>query len=1040
MRLRTFPFAPALTETPLQAEHSPWHAAPPPSLQKSPGFLIDHPPVRGHLDVIRFTFPTNERLLPTQRILPLVAWLSAILMCSWVFPQSARGEDTHAIDPPVLDFTELDVPWLDMPNSGGDFLDAFTFGPHHFLIHASGAICRIPSDGTSLEVSLILPLEQEWPMIEYIIATALSPCFEETGFLFTLSMGQNVQKISRWEIQFGADFIPSANGGPTLVYKTEFHDVFSYRHSRRHGGLAFGPDGMLYAAFPMGDTNSDLEHIAQDLASPLGKILRLHVHDPADPAAPYSIPEDNPFIDEEEALPEIWALGLHSPASMVFDPATGDLLITDSGLEGRAELNRLTADTPGGANFGWPFWDGTIRTEESPDTFPLPDHPVFPEIETVETFHHSIRLGFITAGQNDDARMDELLIFGQTSSRHPQCARFVGDSWITEQLDALPGAQVGKIRQLANGRIFIMGFKNGRIWEAVPAKRAIRPIITVPTSFPANAVDVTFTTRTLGARIHYTIDGSDPGPHSASVASGESVQVDGIQQVRAVAIRPDLDPSQLDVYGGFSFNVAPIRLSYLTNVFAGQALVTLATDTEGAIIRYSTEGADPLQDGIGYSGPFLLRSGANLKLAGSKPGYRDALDQPSIRPDLVQPADTTVFAGSASETGAGDGHRLNARFLGKLGLAMDSTDRLLIADESNHRIRRVDHEGTVSTLAGSVEGFLDGPVLESRFRRPLSLVEAADGSIYIADHGNQALRKITTDGMVSTVATAVGSIRQVFLSPQGEVHWSGWGEIRKMLPDGSHIRIAGTGVSNSNFLSGETWPVWHDEAILVSSRSGLKRIDANGVLERIASNRIAPSIVGNWDGPVSTARHFGSGIARDTLGNIYLARSNHIGKLRAIDNWIVTVGESFGTATMEAIAVASDGTIYTSPGYGRVIHRIIQSDWDDDGVPDEIERMIPGLTVGVNDLETPAPDGGLSAALHWMTGGLPFQLAIGNSAEGIDLHWPQYPHAEVVVESSTDLKNWKIISGLTNASNDVPLIFPKEASQVLYRMQLFPAR
>jgi glucose/arabinose dehydrogenase len=84
-------------------------------------------------------------------------------------------------------------------------------------------------------------------------------------------------------------------------------------------------------------------------------------------AAPYSIPEDNPFVGREDALPEIWAYGLRNPWRFSFDRETGDLWIGDVGQNAFEEIDVEPAGSTGGSNFGWDRFEGTHRFEGDAD-------------------------------------------------------------------------------------------------------------------------------------------------------------------------------------------------------------------------------------------------------------------------------------------------------------------------------------------------------------------------------------------------------------------------------------------------------------------------------------------------------------------------------------------------------------------------------------------------------------------------------------------------------------------------------------------------
>lgn len=126
-------------------------------------------------------------------------------------------------------------------------------------------------------------------------------------------------------------------------------------HGAHNGGaLAFGPDGRLYVSVGDGGEQDDPHDRAQSLRQLYGKILRIDV-DVARGA--YGIPADNPFTGLDRS--EIWLLGFRNPWRMAFDPATGDLWISDVGGSIAEEIDRHAAGDPAGLNYGWPLWEGS---------------------------------------------------------------------------------------------------------------------------------------------------------------------------------------------------------------------------------------------------------------------------------------------------------------------------------------------------------------------------------------------------------------------------------------------------------------------------------------------------------------------------------------------------------------------------------------------------------------------------------------------------------------------------------------------------------
>src|SRR5678816_198593 len=116
-----------------------------------------------------------------------------------------------------------------------------------------------------------------------------------------------------------------------------------------------------------------------------------------------------------------------------------------------------------------------------------------------------------------------------------------------------------------------------------------------------------------------------------------------------------------------------------------------------------------------------------------------------------KPLPTPVGWKAHVTTIAGDGSPLVLSDPFGVAVAADGTIYVADAGESN-RIRKVSPDGNVSTLAGGSEGFADGAGTAASFNTPSALALAPDGNLYVADTGNNRIRKITPDGRVSTVA------------------------------------------------------------------------------------------------------------------------------------------------------------------------------------------------------------------------------------------------------------------------------------------------
>jgi sugar lactone lactonase YvrE len=178
----------------------------------------------------------------------------------------------------------------------------------------------------------------------------------------------------------------------------------------------------------------------------------------------------------------------------------------------------------------------------------------------------------------------------------------------------------------------------------------------------------------------------------------------------------------------------------------------------------------------------------------------------------------TTLAGLAGQPGAADGTGDAARFRNPWSVAVDGAGNVLVADMSNNTIRKISPDGVVSTLAGQagLTGHTDGLASRARFNAPYGVAVDTAGNVYVSDSGNHAIRKITTDGTVSTLAglpgypgaaDGLGDIAR-FWNPQGlavdatgNVYVADTGNqvIRKITPPGGVTTLAGlAGTSGTN--------------------------------------------------------------------------------------------------------------------------------------------------------------------------------------------------------------------------------------------------
>jgi sugar lactone lactonase YvrE len=157
----------------------------------------------------------------------------------------------------------------------------------------------------------------------------------------------------------------------------------------------------------------------------------------------------------------------------------------------------------------------------------------------------------------------------------------------------------------------------------------------------------------------------------------------------------------------------------------------------------------------------VLRAAATVRFALACVGFLAAcFPAAAATGDAVPQAAIDTYAGSG-RSGLADGPGAEAEFIAPAGLAVDAAGRVYVADRGAQRIKVVEVDRTVRTLAGSGDslgeglgvpgGYRDGPAATARFNQPLGVAVAADGSVYVADVKNHCIR-LVRNGMVSTYA------------------------------------------------------------------------------------------------------------------------------------------------------------------------------------------------------------------------------------------------------------------------------------------------
>jgi len=267
--------------------------------------------------------------------------------------------------------------------------------------------------------------------------------------------------------------------------------------------------------------------------------------------------------------------------------------------------------------------------------------------------------------------------------------------------------------------------------------------------------------------------------------------------------------------------------------------------------------------------------------------------------NYATPCTVTTLAGSAGYAGTIDGAGNMARFNGLNGLALDGSGNLYVADMNNNTIRKVTPDGVVSTLAGLAAnpGSSDGTGIAARFNKPATMVLDGSGNIYVADSGNNTIRKITPGGVVSTLAGSAdnkgcidgigGAARfnnpfGLAMDSSGTLYVSEWGNdtIRKITPDGTVLTVAGSpGHKGSSDGTGSAARFNTPVGVAVDNRGTLYVADTfNQTIRKITPDGVVSTLagsagqVGSMDGMGSAARfNRPCRPVLDSSGNLYVA-------------------------------------------------------------------------------------------------------------------------------------------------------------------------
>jgi sugar lactone lactonase YvrE len=265
-----------------------------------------------------------------------------------------------------------------------------------------------------------------------------------------------------------------------------------------------------------------------------------------------------------------------------------------------------------------------------------------------------------------------------------------------------------------------------------------------------------------------------------------------------------------------------------------------------------------------------------------------------ISPDGI----VSTLAGSGV-AGQGNGLGIAASFNQPVGLALDSNSNVYVADTQNHLIRKITPGGLVSTFAGSgARGSANGIGSAASFNFPCGVAVDLNGNVYIADESNHVIRKITPDGSVSTVAgsgivgradgqgtaasfnnptgVAVDAVGYLYVADRDN-HL-----IRKITPTGLVSTLAGSGANGSANGLGAAASFSYPPRLTLDLSGNILVADAgNHLIRKVTPAGVVTTLAGTGGlGQVNGAANIATfrnprGIAVDTYGNVYVSDTNN---------------------------------------------------------------------------------------------------------------------------------------------------------------------
>ena len=366
-----------------------------------------------------------------------------------------------------------------------------------------------------------------------------------------------------------------------------------------------------------------------------------------------------------------------------------------------------------------------------------------------------------------------------------------------------------------------------------------------------------------------------------------------------------------------------VAIASLTPTNTGGAVSGLANN----VTTFAGSGIQGETDGTGTSARFFTPLGVAVDASGNV--YVAERNNNKIR-KITSAGVVTTFAGSGA-AGSTNATGTSASFQSPHGLAVDASNNIYVADYDNHKIRKITPAGVVTTFAGSgTAGSTDATGISASFNNPIGVAVDASGNVYVADYSNHRIRKITPAGVVTTLAgsgtagstDATGTSASFYYPTGVAVDASGNvyvgdllnNKIRKITSAGVVTTFAGSGAQGSTDATGTSASFKNPSYITRDASGNLYVADnTNYKIRKITSTGVVTTLAGSGSSgstdAIGTSASFKapSGVAV-LSGNLYVADNTNY-KIRKIDLY----GYSVSPALPAGLSINASGVISGTP-------------------------------------------------------------------------------------------------------------------------------